>query len=181
MYMLLVHINVCISAKTDLSVKGTLRMLTSVNLPVIAYLMIIALCFRRCLLCSQNHSFDHDVSAEWRVQINKSCVCLRFVLLNRETANIGLVSSVGRARVRQSGGRSFKSCSRKFVFVHPKFIKKFTQLVSLVVYSMISYYLHEMFNMQAREHFVCAFSSSFWWIHINSCLFRDAGKLKLYK
>ena len=36
---------------------------------------------------------------------------------NRETANIGLVSSVGRAPTRQSGGRRFKSRSCKFVFV----------------------------------------------------------------
>ena len=35
---------------------------------------------------------------------------------NRETANIGLVSSVGRAPARQSGGRRFKSCFLKFVF-----------------------------------------------------------------
>ena len=39
---------------------------------------------------------------------------------NRETANIWLVSSVGRALVRQSGGRRFKSCSSQFFFVHPK-------------------------------------------------------------
>ena len=41
---------------------------------------------------------------------------------NRETTNIGLVSSVGRAPARQSGGRRSKSHSCKFVFVHPKFI-----------------------------------------------------------
>ena len=35
---------------------------------------------------------------------------------NRETAN--LVSSVGRVPARQSGGRRFKSHSRKFVFVY---------------------------------------------------------------
>ena len=40
---------------------------------------------------------------------------------NRETANIGLVSSVGRALARQSGGRRFKSCSSQLFFVHPKF------------------------------------------------------------
>ena len=39
---------------------------------------------------------------------------------NRETANIGLVSSVGRAPARQSGGRRFKSRFSKFFFVHPK-------------------------------------------------------------
>ena len=33
-----------------------------------------------------------------------------------------IVSSVVRAPARQSGGRRFKSCSSKFVFVHPKFI-----------------------------------------------------------
>ena len=38
---------------------------------------------------------------------------------NRETANVGLDSSVGRAPARQSGGRRFKSRSSKFFFVHP--------------------------------------------------------------
>ena len=41
---------------------------------------------------------------------------------NRETANTGLVSSVGRAPAHQSGGRRFKSSSSKFFFVHPNFI-----------------------------------------------------------
>ena len=41
---------------------------------------------------------------------------------NRETANIWLVSSVGRAPARQSGGRRFKSRSCHFFFVHPKCI-----------------------------------------------------------
>ena len=41
---------------------------------------------------------------------------------NRETVNIGLVGSVGRAPARQSGGRRFKSRSSKFFFVHPKII-----------------------------------------------------------
>ena len=36
---------------------------------------------------------------------------------NRETANIGLVTSVGRAPARQTGGRSFKSSSSQFVIV----------------------------------------------------------------
>ena len=40
---------------------------------------------------------------------------------NRETANIGLVSSVGRAPARQSGGHRFKSHSSKFFLVYPKF------------------------------------------------------------
>ena len=39
-------------------------------------------------------------------------------LQNRETANVGLDSSVGRAPARQSGGRRFKSRSSKFFFVH---------------------------------------------------------------
>ena len=39
---------------------------------------------------------------------------------NRETANVGLDSSVGRAPARQSGGRVFKSRSCKFFFVHLK-------------------------------------------------------------
>ena len=38
---------------------------------------------------------------------------------NRETANIGLDSSVGRAPARQSGGCRFKSRSSKCFFVHP--------------------------------------------------------------
>ena len=41
---------------------------------------------------------------------------------NSETANIGLVSSVGRVPACQSGGRRFKSRSSKLFFVHPKFI-----------------------------------------------------------
>ena len=60
---------------------------------------------------------------------------------NRETANIGRVSSVGRAPAHQSGGRRFKSRSSKFSFFHSKFIKKFTQSVSLVVYYMIKIFL----------------------------------------
>ena len=41
---------------------------------------------------------------------------------NRETANIGLVGSVGEVPARISGGRRFKSRSSKFFFVHPKFV-----------------------------------------------------------
>ena len=48
-------------------------------------------------------------------------------LQNRETANTGLVSWLGR----------FKSRSSQFVFVHPKFIYKCTQSVSLVVHFTI--------------------------------------------
>ena len=46
---------------------------------------------------------------------------------NRETVNIGLVSSVGRVQAHQSGGRRFKSRSSKFVFVYLKFV--FTLIV----------------------------------------------------
>ena len=38
---------------------------------------------------------------------------------NRETANVGQDSSVGRAPARQSGRRRFKSRSSKCFFVHP--------------------------------------------------------------
>ena len=55
---------------------------------------------------------------------------------NRETANVGLDSSVGRAPARQSGGRRFKSRSSQFFFVHPNLSKICTQSVSLVVYYM---------------------------------------------
>ena len=56
---------------------------------------------------------------------------------NRETANVGLVSSVGRAPARQSGGRRFKSRSSKFSLVHPNLSKNvFSQSVFLVVYYM---------------------------------------------
>ena len=48
---------------------------------------------------------------------------------NRETANIGLVSSVGRATARQSGGRRFKSRSSKCFFVHPKLNIRFWYLI----------------------------------------------------
>ena len=57
---------------------------------------------------------------------------------NRETANVGLDSSVGRAPARQSGGHRFKSRSSKFFFVHPNLSKICTQSVSLVVYYMIN-------------------------------------------
>ena len=40
---------------------------------------------------------------------------------NTQTANAGLVSSVGRAPARQSGRRRFKSRSRQCLFVYPKF------------------------------------------------------------
>ena len=56
---------------------------------------------------------------------------------NRETANVGLDNSVGRAPARQSGGRRFKSRSSKSFFVHPNLSKICTQSVSLVVYYMI--------------------------------------------
>ena len=51
---------------------------------------------------------------------------------NRETTNIGLVSSVGRAPARQSGGRRFKSRSRKFSLFIQNLSKKCTWSVSLV-------------------------------------------------
>ena len=50
------------------------------------------------------------------------------------TPPIGLVSSVGRAPARQSGGRRFKSRSIKFVFVHPKL----GQLMNVVALSRVS-------------------------------------------
>ena len=40
-------------------------------------------------------------------------LCIKF-WQNRETANVGLDSSVGRAPTRQSGGRRFKSRSSQF-------------------------------------------------------------------
>ena len=42
---------------------------------------------------------------------------------NRETANTGRDSSVGRAPARQSGGRRLKSRSSKLFFVHPNLSK----------------------------------------------------------
>ena len=42
---------------------------------------------------------------------------------NRETADVGLDSSVGRAPARQSGGRRFKSRSSQFFFVHQNLSK----------------------------------------------------------
>ena len=42
---------------------------------------------------------------------------------NRETANVGLDSSVGRAPARQSGGRRFKSRSSQVFFVYPNLSK----------------------------------------------------------
>ena len=52
---------------------------------------------------------------------------------NRETANIGLASSVGRAPARQSMGRRFKSRSSQFFFVRP------TQNILLLVLSVGDY------------------------------------------
>ena len=59
---------------------------------------------------------------------------------NRDTVNVGLDSSVGRAPARQSGGRKFKSRSSQVVFVHPNLSKICTQSVSLVVYYMTFIY-----------------------------------------
>ena len=57
---------------------------------------------------------------------------------NRESANVGQDSSVGRAPARQSGGRRLKSRSRKCFLVHPNLSKNvFSQSVFLVVYYMI--------------------------------------------
>ena len=44
---------------------------------------------------------------------------------NRETANVGLDSSVGRALARQSRGRRFKSRSSQFVIVHPNLLQNY--------------------------------------------------------
>ena len=44
--------------------------------------------------------------------------------------NVGLVSSVGRALARESGGRRFKSRSSKFLFVYPK-LKKYNSEVNM--------------------------------------------------
>ena len=55
---------------------------------------------------------------------------------NRETANVGLDSSVGRAPARQSGGRRFKSRSSQFSLFIQIYLKICTQSVSLVVYYM---------------------------------------------
>ena len=57
---------------------------------------------------------------------------------NRETANIGLGSSVGREPARQSGGRRFKSRSSQIFFVHPKFI--FSNLIDRAGFCQL--YLH---------------------------------------
>ena len=56
---------------------------------------------------------------------------------NRETANVGLDSSVGRAPARQSGGRRFKSRSSQFSLFIQIYLQICTQSVSLVVYYMI--------------------------------------------
>ena len=54
---------------------------------------------------------------------------------SRETANIGRVSTVGKAPARQSGGRRFKSRSSKFFFVHP--IQRLFYLRSYTYYHCI--------------------------------------------
>ena len=46
-------------------------------------------------------------------------------LQNRETANVGLDSSVGRAPACQSWGHRFKSRSSQFFFVHPNLSKMY--------------------------------------------------------
>ena len=61
---------------------------------------------------------------------------------NRETANIGLVGSVGRALARQSGGHfSFKSRSSQFFFVHPKCIT-ITVKVNLPVLGKVQSFIY---------------------------------------
>ena len=51
---------------------------------------------------------------------------------NRETANVGLDSSVGRAPARQSGGRRFKSRSSQFsLFIQIYLKKKQLELVTI--------------------------------------------------
>ena len=57
---------------------------------------------------------------------------------NRDTANIGLESSVGRAPARESGGRWFKSNSRQF-FVQPQKTFLFLLLLLLLLISLPEY------------------------------------------
>ena len=88
---------------------------------------------------------------------------------NRETANIGLVSSVGRAPARQSGGHRFKTRSSKFVFVHPKyttqkrlrvkgnFLIMFVSMSSLVWTSFLGVhdFFHQGNKLVSNQKFFC--------------------------
>ena len=55
------------------------------------------------------------MTSDWRPRT-------KILTINRETANVGLDSSVGRAPARHSGGRRFKSCSSKKKMGSSKFI-----------------------------------------------------------
>ena len=55
------------------------------------------------------------MTSDWRTPEQRYCQ-------NRETANVGLVSSVGKAPARQSGGRRIKSRFSQFFFLHPNII-----------------------------------------------------------
>ena len=68
-------------------------------------------------------------------------------LAGAETANVGLDSSVGLAPTRQSGGRRFKSRSRKFVYVYLTLSKICTQSVSIVVYHIEFVLCYRVINL----------------------------------
>ena len=89
---------------------------------------------------AQHLSIRHNNVSQWRIgKTNCYYYMVSWLLTgapeqrywqNRETANVGLDSSVGRAPARQSGGRRFKSRSSWFVFVHPNLSKICTHAVS---------------------------------------------------
>ena len=94
---------------------------------------------------------------------------------NRETANVGLDSSVGRAPARQSGGHRFKSRSSKFFFVHPNLSKICTQSVSLVVYYMILQNVCKLMNIDISDINVYIFQFSPW----KKIIFRTSKSCRL--
>ena len=93
---------------------------------------------------------------------------------NRETANIGRVGSVGRASARQSGSRRFKSRSSKFVFVHPKFIKKL--LEQRLRYSFCSVWTKTIFFLHWLGSFL-----SLWPFSLNIFLFHGLLRISIMR
>ena len=74
--------------------------------------------FPGCIVTSAWSLAKGQYLVSWRLTPPPPSPELRY-WQNRETANVGLDSSVGRSPARQSGGRRFKSRSCKFFFVHP--------------------------------------------------------------
>ena len=119
------------------------RSTNSANEPLAVSLCCQYLCPRGASQKSFNHILPEGVIYSWRLVYGLTTSEWRppeqRYWRNRETANIGLVSSVGRAPARQSRGRRFKS--RSSFYCSSKMYLKCTQSVSPVLYYMIYLYL----------------------------------------